>query len=125
MKLQTVFALEAFATNLTRHCGVLTHPLIVGLCPMIFVTGFRSTKVTTVITPLGEHCMVVESVVFQCIWHGELLTTILTGQRFVMIFLHVMLVHAHCVESNITMGTPHDGSILKIKILSKFKMETN
>ena len=80
MKLQTVFALETFATNLTRHCGILTNPLIVGLSPMIFVTGFRSTEVAAVITPLGEHCVIVESVVFQRIRHGELLTTILTGQ---------------------------------------------
>ena len=116
VKLQTVLALEAFATNLTRHCGVLTNPLIVSLCPMIFVTGFRSTKVATVVTSLGEHCMIVESVVFQGIGHGELFTTILTGQRLIMIFLHVVLIHAHRVESNVTMCTPHDSSILQMKI---------
>ena len=116
MKLQTVLALEAFATNLARHCGILTHPLIVSLGPMIFVTGFRSTKVATVVASLGEHCMVVEPVVFQRIGHGELFTTILTSKRLVMIFLHVVLIHAHCVESNVTMCTPHDGSILQMKI---------
>ena len=79
---------------------------------MSFENLFAGTKMTTFITRFWKLSVIVESVILQCIWHGELLTTIFTSQSFVMIFLHVGLIHAYGVVSYITSCASHDGSIL-------------
>ena len=81
---------------------------------MLLEAVLGRTEMSAVLTVLGETCMIIQPMVLQCIWHRELLTTLLAGEGLVVIFLHVETEHPYGGVGQVAGCAPHDVSVLKL-----------
>ena len=113
MGLETVFTFEHFATRFAWICFFLDS-VTMSICHMLFEFLLRSTEVTTFITLLWKCCMVVDDMILQRIRKCEPLPTVVTSKTFVVILLHVCLIHPEGSVGHVTDGALHDGAVLHL-----------
>ena len=112
VSLQTVLVLHHLPTDLTGNI-LLHHPNTVSHSQVLLEQFLSGTEVATVVTGFGETGVVIQTMVLQSIRHGELFTTLLAGESFVVILFHVKTEHSDGCVREVTRHAPHDVSVLQ------------